>query len=132
MDVSSLPSKVTRKEFEVRARIIHGFLYDYGKVMIGRSLREKVSITCPKHGDFEQGAASHLSGKGCATCWKDRRKGQRHQRGVTNFIRRATQKYADRFDYSKVEYTNQDTPVCIICPEHGEFWQKPVDHLAPI
>ena len=33
------------------------------------------------------------------------------------------------YDYSKVEYVNYETKVCIICPEHGEFWQTPHGHL---
>ena len=24
---------------------------------------------------------------------------------------------------------NTDTKICIICPEHGEFWQSPSNHL---
>lgn len=24
----------------------------------------------------------------------------------------------------KVDYIDMNTPICIICPEHGEFWQK--------
>ena len=32
-------------------------------------------------------------------------------------------------DYSKVEYVNNHTKVCIICREHGEFWQSPQIHL---
>ena len=31
--------------------------------------------------------------------------------------------------YRKVNYINSQTKVCIICPEHGEFWQRPNDHL---
>ena len=27
------------------------------------------------------------------------------------------------------EYINSQTKVCIICPEHGEFWQAPSKHL---
>lgn len=33
------------------------------------------------------------------------------------------------YDYSKVEYKNNHTKVCIICPVHGEFWQAPSTHL---
>lgn len=33
------------------------------------------------------------------------------------------------YDYSKVEYINSETKVCIICPKHGEFWQTPHNHL---
>lgn len=45
------------------------------------------------------------------------------------FIKKARQIHGDRYDYSKVEYVNANTKVCIICPEHGEFWQRPDDHL---
>jgi len=35
----------------------------------------------------------------------------------------------NKYDYSKVEYVNSNTKVCIICPIHGEFWQTPNKHL---
>lgn len=38
-------------------------------------------------------------------------------------------RHGDKFDYSKVDYINNRTKVCIICPIHGEFWQTPHDHL---
>ena len=28
-----------------------------------------------------------------------------------------------------MEYVDCKTKVCIICPEHGEFWQTPSDHI---
>lgn len=46
------------------------------------------------------------------------------------FIERARQVHGDKYDYSKVEYINNTTKVCIICPEHGEFWQAPMGHMA--
>lgn len=30
--------------------------------------------------------------------------------------------HKDKYDYSKVDYVNSKTKVCIICPKHGEFW----------
>lgn len=45
------------------------------------------------------------------------------------FIQRAKEIHGDKFDYSKVVYKNNRTKVCIICPEHGEFWQTPYHHL---
>ena len=36
--------------------------------------------------------------------------------------------HGDRYDYSKVDYVNVHTKVTIICPEHGEFWQRPSSH----
>ena len=48
---------------------------------------------------------------------------------TNEFINRAKEVHGDKYDYSKVEYVNSQTKVCIICPEHGEFWQKPYNHL---
>lgn len=45
------------------------------------------------------------------------------------FIKRSRNTHGDKYDYSKVEYINAQTKVCIICPVHGEFWQKPSLHL---
>ena len=46
------------------------------------------------------------------------------------FIKKAQQIHNNKYDYSKVEYVNNRTKVCIICPEHGEFWQTPHSHLS--
>ena len=45
------------------------------------------------------------------------------------FIIKAKLVHGDKYDYSKVEYINANTKVCIICPVHGEFWQKPSNHI---
>lgn len=45
------------------------------------------------------------------------------------FIADARKVHGDKYDYSKVEYINSTTKVCIVCPKHGEFWQRPNDHL---
>nr|DAW74796.1 MAG TPA: Protein of unknown function (DUF723) [Ackermannviridae sp.] len=39
------------------------------------------------------------------------------------FIQGARKKHGNKYDYSKVEYVNSKTKVCIICskPGHGEF-----------
>lgn len=45
------------------------------------------------------------------------------------FIEQAKIIHGDKYDYSKVEYKTTHDKVCIICPEHGEFWQTPHNHL---
>ena len=46
------------------------------------------------------------------------------------FIKKGKEVHGDKYDYSKVEYVNSSTKVCIICPEHGEYWQSPHKHLT--
>lgn len=47
----------------------------------------------------------------------------------TLFVENATRIHCGKYDYSKAVFKGMDIPVCIICPIHGEFWQKPSDHL---
>lgn len=44
-------------------------------------------------------------------------------------INRARKVHGDKYDYSKVNYIDSHTKVCIVCPIHGEFWQMPSKHL---
>ena len=37
-----------------------------------------------------------------------------------DFIKKAKEVHGDKYDYSKVEYTNIFGKLCIKCPEHGE------------
>jgi hypothetical protein len=47
------------------------------------------------------------------------------------FIARAKRLHGDRYDYSKTNYSNAQTKLTIICPEHGPFLQLPGNHLKP-
>ena len=51
---------------------------------------------------------------------------------LEEFISRAKEVHGNKYDYSKVEYINSKTKVCIICPIHGEFWQTPRQHLISL
>ena len=115
------PKKTTEKFIE-EAKIIHGDKYDYSKVEY-KGGKEKVCIICPEHGEFWQAANAHLKGSKCPIC-------SRWQRVDGElFKKRGAKVHHNKFDYSKVNYVNRLEKVCIICPEHGEFWQKPEIHL---
>ena len=115
-------------DFINKARKIHNDKYDYSKVEYVNS-QTPVCITCPEHGEFWQTPSNHLKGKGCLKCsYIKRKKSQTYT--AEEFIKKAKLAHSNKYDYSKVEYVNSQTPVCIICPEHGEFWQEPASHLS--
>lgn len=114
--------KSTTEEFIEKAREIYGDKYDYSKVDY-RGNKEKVCIICPEHGEFWQRAKVHYRGYGCPICGGSKRLANEE------FIEKAKLIHEDKYDYSKVNYINTSTKVCIICPEHGEFWQTPNNHL---
>lgn len=45
------------------------------------------------------------------------------------FIEEAQVIHGNKYDYSKAKYINNQIKVEIICPDHGEFWQTPNNHL---
>lgn len=112
----------TIDDFITEARKIHGNKYDYSKAVYLKA-RDKICIVCPKHGEFWPTADQHLRGVGCPWC----NGGSRLTYDV--FLQKAKEVHGDKFDYSKVEYQNAQSKVCIICPEHGQFWQTPNSHL---
>ena len=116
-----MSKKVTTEEFIARAKEVHGDKYDYSKVEY-KGMNVDVCIICPEHGEFWQRPTNHLNGKGCKKC------AGRAMLTREDFITKARKVHGDKYDYSKVEYVNATTNVCIVCPEHGEFWQKPYDH----
>lgn len=46
----------------------------------------------------------------------------------SEFIARVREVHGNKYDYSKAVYNGKDKKVCIICSEHGEFWQTPHNH----
>ena len=114
---------MSTEEFIERARKVHGDKYNYSMVNYVNA-RTKICIICPEHGEFYQLPGSHLNGKGCKKC-----RDKVFSLGITNFIEKSNIVHNCKYDYSKVNYVNNRTKVCIICPEHGEFWQTPEAHL---
>ena len=106
-------------------RKIHGDKYDYSKVDY-KKWNIKVCIICPEHGEFWQTPNCHKMGQGCPKC------GGHMRSNNEDFIRKANMKHHFRYNYEKVNYINNQTKVCIICPEHGEFYMRPNHHLKGI
>lgn len=98
--------------------------FDYSKVDYKRC-DLKVEIICPKHGSFFVTPGNLMHYKcGCPKC-----KIEADRLGRNEFIKRATEKFGNKYDYSKVNYKTRDDKVTIICPIHGEFSVLPESHL---
>lgn len=124
--------RILSKEYFIKRAIsVHGDKYDYLKVNYINS-KTKICIICPEHGEFWQKPNDHLRGCGCYECFK-KRQGKniidRNTKTQNTFLKESILIHGNKYDYSKVEYKNCNTKVCIICPEHGEFWQIPTNHL---
>jgi superfamily II DNA or RNA helicase len=115
--------KSTKEDFIIKAKQVHGDKYDYSKVVYVNN-QIKVCIICPIHGEFYQTPKTHLSGSGCPKCSGNKKYTKE------DFVQESSKVHGYKYDYSKVEYKNNKTDVCIICPIHGEFYQAPKNHLS--
>lgn len=123
-------SRGTKVDFVKRAISIHGNKYNYDKVDYIKS-QNKVTITCPTHGDFLMTPANHTH--------KTKPQGCRNCSGTTfwtqeKFIAKAMEVHKDengksKYDYSIVEFVNSVEHVNILCFKHGVFSQTPSKHL---
>lgn len=120
--------KLTTSDFIEQAKKIHGDKYDYSKV-IYKGYEIPVCIICPEHGEFWQTPHTHLSNHACPKCRYTKAWDTRGRITTEDFINEAKKVHGNKYDYSQVVYKNNRVKVKIICPEHGEFWQTPPQHL---
>ena len=114
--------KLSTEEFIKRAKEVHGDKYDYSITnYINR--RTKIKYICPIHGIQEQLPENHIK-YGCGQCGINKASIKRRV-PIENLIKRFNEVHNNKYDYSKMNYVNIDTPIEIICPEHGSFFQSP-------
>lgn len=119
-----LITKLTTKEFIKRARKVHGNKYNYSLFKYVNAIT-KGKMKCQKCNDiFEQNYVHHVIRKhGCPNCAGNKRL-------TTNtFITKSRLIHGKKYNYSKVNYKNNSSKVIIICPKHGEFLQRPGNHI---
>lgn len=105
---------------------MHGESFDYSEMEYANT-HTPVKIRCKQCClVFSQEPSSHLAGRGCPKCSKK----QTHKRvNQDMFIASAREVHGNKYDYSKTDYQNMRSKVLIICPRHGEFYQRAHSHL---
>ena len=112
-----------------KAMTIHGKKYGYKNVIENEpnSVKDKIIVTCPIHGDFETTFDSHVNKKcGCPLCNRGKR------RTTESFIEECKEIHKDKnYDYSKTVFNGVAKKVTVICheknvlgEEHGEFQMR--------
>jgi len=116
----------TLQEFIEKANIIHNNKYDYSKSVYKFS-RECIIISCPIHMDFLQRPNGHLRGAGCKKCSNEKIK-ERMTIPWDVYKEQLNNIHNNKYDYSKVLWNGVDSNIIVICPTHGDFIIRPLDH----
>ena len=102
--------------------------YDFS-ITCYNGMKNHIQFICPIHGIQTVTAANaYYKGAGCKLCAQETR-GEQNRLSKEEFISRSKQIHGDKYDYDKVNYQGYYIPVTIVCPVHGEFQQKPANHL---
>lgn len=113
--------------FEDRAIAVHGYRYDYSRVLLTNN-RTQVEIICPEHGSFLQTPDRHLRGSGCKKC-SSVRKSPGGQLTSEEFFETARSLHGQYYDYSDSIFSGMNDKVRITCPVHGNFETLARKHL---
>ena len=112
----------TTEKFKQQMYELYGDRYDLSKVEYINN-KTNVCVICKEHGEFWMRPNNLLNGHGCPKCvnW--------FRYTEETFVEAAKLKHNNKYDYSKMVFIDMKTKICIICPEHGEFWQTPHNHV---
>lgn len=121
-----MATKLSQAEFFEKAIAVHGDKFSYANCIF-EGVGKKVVITCSSHGDFTPRAADFLSGSGCRKC-QDVTRNAGNRIPYKAFVELARRTHGDIFEYPEDSYRAFHSKTKIVCGEHGEFWQTPVNH----
>ena len=128
LDEVSMINSFDTELFINKAKKVHGNKYSYDKTIYVAN-ETKVTITCPKHGDFLITPHNFLTGANCQLCAREAVY-TKSVKSVQEFIQDSVRIHGDKYDYSLVEYVNNKTPVKLLCKYHNSVFNvRPDSHL---
>lgn len=119
---------ITTDGFKKRAIKLHDGYYTYDKVEYIRN-SNKVTITCPVHGDFKQTPSQHLLPRGCEKCGY-LASGAASSSNTLEFVLKAIKVHGSTYSYENVIYERAIKKVSVTCKKHGDFKITPNKHLG--
>lgn len=119
-----------KEVFLERAFAAHGDKFDYSLVPDELNWKDKITVICASHGQFLITASNHVcNSRGCAKCGFEHVANIKKERSKDKFYSLAPILHDFKYDYSKVNFINNKTPVTITCKVHGDFEQSPEVHM---
>jgi hypothetical protein len=126
-----MPPKRTLDDFILRSREKYGNQFDYSlSEYVG--IHKLITMKCKNNHVFTTYPSVHLSKKskgGCSQCHFENLPSILTKYNQETFIKAVSELHMNQYDYSKTIYQALRTPITITCKIHGDFIQKPINHL---
>ena len=120
--------KSSTEEFIEKANIVHNNIYDYSKFEY-KLARDKSTVFCDIHGEFEISPNNHLAGKGCPPCGDIKTGKLKIKSASEKFTNQANNIHSNRYTYENFQYQTAKTKSLVTCDTHGDFLCSPDNHL---
>lgn len=102
-----------------KAQTIHGDFYSYDKtIYVGN--QEKLTITCPVHGDFEQLPSNHFK-YNCSKCSIVERNRLKVEKSASEYLAKVVAIHENKYDFAKIDYQGANNKIIVGCFSHGDF-----------
>lgn len=122
-------SAINKTEYFVnQSNEVHDFSFDYSNSVYVDS-KTKVEIHCRLGHIFLQSPNSHLQGQGCRVCYDEELNGNGKVDTLNTFVNKANSVHSQLYLYNNFVYVNSRIKSFVTCKIHGNFEQKPADHL---
>jgi hypothetical protein len=86
---------------------------------------DRIYFSCEKHG-VSNSRYDHFMRNGCTMCNKEKRL----LNNYLKFVDKANIIHNYKYNYDKTKYINNKTLILITCNKHGDFIQRPDNHLS--
>ena len=119
-----MAKRLSQEEFIERCNKVHNNFYDYSKTIYNNK-REKITVICPIHGEFNITASNHMNGQGCSKCSSEHIKMDSKWR-YELFVEKANILFNNKYSFPniKAEYENNKSIITIICNDCGNTFTK--------
>lgn len=128
----SIKTAVNPTEYTVnKFKDVWGERFDYSK-FIYSGVRVKSTIICKVHGEFEQNANMHISGRcGCVKCANEA-VSNRVKSNTKDFIKKSIERWGhNALIYNKAVYTGAKEPILIFCEKCKDYYKTlPNSHYS--
>lgn len=135
MSSTKVSKNPKRMEYESKIKEFYGDEYDFSQSNFNTPYDSKIVVLCKTCKNKQEKRISDLlkHKAGCSFCRIEKMQKGYYQElrdyGKEMFIKRASELYNNKYDYSEIDYKGNSVPVKIICPEHGEFYKRPNLHI---
>ena len=119
----SVKFKSKHDSFIEKCKRVHGDKFTYENTVF-TGYKNKITVTCRAHGDFEQTPNNHVSGAGCMQCHSESKK-----MTTGEFIARAKARHGTKCTYDNTAINSSRDKAQIDCVKHGAFYQRSDQHL---